>query len=62
MKYNDKLTPADQVDMEEDIAFLIFETTKEENETYEETCADLGRTILKRVLAKFRPDLFKKNS
>jgi hypothetical protein len=51
--------PADQqLKMEEGIAAAIFEST----DTDEETCADLGRSILKTVLREFRPDLFAKGS
>jgi len=53
-KYSDKLTADDQLKMEEGIAATIFEST----ETDEETCADLGRSILKMVLMRFRADLF----
>jgi hypothetical protein len=54
--YNDTLSPADQVDMEEQIASMIF--YEDEVETDEETANCLGRAILHMVLEKFRPDFF----
>lgn len=61
--YNDTLDAEQQVDTEEMIASLIFDAEEksvwgvEEHHLSEEECAQLGRDILLRVLAEFRPDL-----
>lgn len=52
--YNDKLSPSDQIDSEELIAFLIHDNTA----ATEECCQMLSQQILKEILLKFRPDLF----
>lgn len=65
-EYNDTLDADDQITMEERIAATIFSQGAYENDAPlakpvaldEEQCAELGRTILKMVLAEFRPDLF----
>jgi hypothetical protein len=53
MPYTDKLDPEVQVDAEESIASILFDSGLQE----EEFCATLSRAILQTVLAKFRPDL-----
>jgi hypothetical protein len=55
-RYNHKLTGAEQVDMEEKIAALIFDHS--DVQVDDETAADLGRNILHEVLKRFRPDFF----
>ncbi len=55
--YNEKLDATDQVDAEEMIASMIFDTRDEDRQVCEGDCAQLGRDILLAVLAKFRPDL-----
>ena len=54
--YNDKMSAEEQIDMEEDIAAMIF--CHCDVEVDEETAGDLGRQILIKVLWEFRPDLF----
>ena len=53
--YNDTFNASDQIDAEERIAALLFDDA----EVSEEQSADLGRQILRLVLAQFRPDLFR---
>lgn len=61
--YNDTLDADDQISSEEMIASLIFDAEEnavkggDEPVFTEEECAQLGRDILIRVLAQFRPDL-----
>jgi hypothetical protein len=65
-EYNDDLHPDEQLDVEERISALIFDTcggAMEEDGSgvpAEETCNQLGRDILKLVLQRFRPDLFER--
>lgn len=64
-KYNEALSPAEQVDTEEAIASMIFDAVRANGpDTFdgvgEEEAAELGRKILKKVLKQFRPDLFGK--
>lgn len=56
MEYNKHMSAVDQIEMEEFIASLLFDDS--EVEISEEAAAGLGRTILRAVLLKFRPDLF----
>jgi len=56
-QYNDSLGAEDQIDTEELIASILFDGVDEDGHLCEETCGQLGRTILLAVLAKFRPDL-----
>ena len=60
MKYNEKLGHVEQVDMEEDVAAVIFDKVDAYSgkELSEDLCAQLGRDILLMVLEKFRPDVF----
>jgi hypothetical protein len=58
MPYNAKLDAGKQIDMEEQIAAMIFD--HDAVETDEETAADLGRAILRAVLTAFRPDVITK--
>ena len=58
LKYSDKMDPSDQIDAEEMIAATIFDF--EGGLSTEEGCSELGRTILRGVLIKFRPDLLEK--
>ena len=63
LRYNDNLDPGEQVDVEELIAATIADRMEVEGcdegigTLDENDCADLGRTILKLVLERFRPDL-----
>lgn len=56
MTYNDKIDADTQISMEENIATLLPHFGVEE-----EDAAELGKIILKKVLARFRPDLFEDN-
>lgn len=66
--YNDKLEPARQVDMKEDIAALIYSFQEDmisnqdldcdDRTLTDEDCNDLADLILYKVLREFRPDLF----
>lgn len=67
--YGPWLDADEQITAEEGIASLIFERQEDkEQEGYEkygeplplgeDDCAELGRVILRYVLAQFRPDLF----
>lgn len=56
-QYNDGLAAEDQIDTEELIASILFDERDEDGRLCEESCGQLGRTILLAVLAKFRPDL-----
>ena len=57
--YSDKLEADFQISTEEAIASTIFEYTEECLRTLdEEDCQRLGRSLLKLVLGRFRPDLF----
>lgn len=61
--YRDDFDADTQITAEEQIASLIFDRLEiagcENGDTLtQEDCADLGRAILKQVLAEFRPDLF----
>ena len=60
--YNGKLDPEVQLDTEEMIAALIFEGVREDEgcDVFEQRAGDLSREIVKRVLSRFRPDLFEK--
>lgn len=64
--YNDDMDPASQLDDEERISALIFDTCGEALEDddsgvpAEATCNALGRQILEMVLQKYRPDLFER--
>lgn len=51
--YSEQLDAQEQIDAEEEIAEIIFDA-----DTGEEEASDMGREILKRVLLRFRPDLF----
>ena len=46
----------EQLFMEEDIAYLIFER-QEDGPLHEDACGDLAGDILMTVLAHYRPDL-----
>lgn len=54
--YNEKLSPEDQVDMEEKISQVIMFMQEDEPLT-DEDCNELGRHILYKILEKFRSDL-----
>jgi hypothetical protein len=56
-KYNATMDSEEQVEMEEKIAAMIFDTPNVE--IGESAAGDLGREILKTVLKKYRPDYFK---
>lgn len=59
--YSDRLDAATQQDCEEDIATILSDRCnplRTDSHVSEETAAELGRTILCVVLARFRPDLF----
>ena len=61
--YNDKIDADDQITAEEQIAAMIFDCEVEDAEDNpirlpEGECAQLGRDILKAILARFRPDFF----
>lgn len=54
--YNERLDADDQISAEEDIAALIH--ANRSCSFNEDTCAHLGRLILRLTLRRFRPDLF----
>jgi len=54
--YADALDPATQLEVEERIAATIF-AADDQTRLSEHTCADLGRELLRQILAQFRPDL-----
>jgi hypothetical protein len=60
VSYSDQLDPDQQIGAEEWIAGQIFDF-EEDNGIYirpdEEQCAEMGRRILRGILARFRPDL-----
>lgn len=58
--YSDALGTDVQVSAEEHIAAAIFVRLRgeDDNAISEQSCADLGRSILRDVLLEFRPDLF----
>ncbi len=57
MPYKIKLLVSRQVDMEETIAHMIFNTGHELTQTQ---CVKLSQDILEKVLKEFRPDLLRK--
>jgi hypothetical protein len=59
MEYNDKLAEKCQLEVEKDIAGLIWGARdRKTGKVSEEFCTALGRQILEVVLARFRPDMF----
>lgn len=59
--YAEHFEPAQQVDAEELIASAIFDKMRDMALTEEEV-QELGRDILKKILGRFRPDLFESST
>ena len=62
MTYTSEMSAEQQIDVEEKIATMIFDSTddsitEEQYRVAEETAQELGREILMTVLQEFRPDL-----
>ena len=62
MTYTSEMSAEQQIDVEEKIATMIFDSTddsitEEQYRVAEETAQELGREILMTALQEFRPDL-----